>query len=461
VRVGGRGSLPPRFVEAVPPGIFLVPDSALLRSDGGGHVVAVRVYNDYAYGGLMSHVRVGAYEVLAGESSPRAVIIGGLVSFFLAIGIYHFAFWLRRRTAREDLLFALVCVSVSVYGATYAAAVQEAVMPYTNPYRLGLVVLLAGAPAFVALVNRLFGVRNGVRTRAVSLLFAIAAGTAISLPLRLLAEFNQWIDYLLMVGLMVVVVRAWRAVSSVPEHGRVLLVGTVAFSTAFTYDLLSEAGVVPVAELLPGLPSLFWFGFLVFVVCVGVATAGDRALTEVAALVDPLTELSRRHVLDDAMRREAERLRRSGGSLALVMIDLDHFKEVNDVHGHRVGDRVLARVGRLIRSSARNLDLTARFGGEEFAVLLYDTELEGAVSFAERFRRNLAEIEVEVEGGEPVRVTASVGVAVAADLVDPDALMDAADDALYRAKVAGRNRVVSTALEGSTRRAVAGAEVPV
>jgi diguanylate cyclase (GGDEF)-like protein len=448
VRIGGRGRLPPRFVEGVPPGLFLVPDSALARAAGGRHLLAVRVFNDYAYGGLITPVRVGAYDVLAASTSPRAVVIGGLVSFFLAIGIYHFAFWLRRRGARENLLFALVCGSVSVFGATYASAVQQALMPYVNPYRLGLIVLLAGAPAYLALVNRLFALTGGRRTRLVGLLFAVAAGIAMALPLRLLAEFNRWIDYLLMLGLVAVMVRAWRASHHAPAHGRLLLAGTVAFSGALGYDLASEYGFVPVAEILPGVPSLFWIGFLVFVVSVGVATAGQWARTEVAALTDPLTELARRHVLDEALRRETERLRRTGGSIALVLMDLDHFKRINDTHGHPAGDRVLARVGRLLRAGARNLDLPARFGGEEFAVLLYDTDLAGARAFAGRIRATLAELRVEVHGGAEVGVTASYGVAAAADLVDADALLRAADEALYRAKRSGRDRLVAVTLDG-------------
>ena len=446
VRIGGQGRMPPRFVEAVPPGLFLVPDSALARAEDGRHLLAVRVFNDYAYGGLIAPVRIGAYQVLATSGSPRAVVIGGLVSFFLAIGVYHLAFWLRRRDARENLLFAAVCASVSVYGATYASAVQEAVMPFTNPYRLGLVVILAGAPAYVALVNRLFGLRSGAKTHAVTLGFAVAAGAAMSLPLRLLAEFNRGIDFLLFAGLVAVIVRAWRAAPDVPAHGRTLLAGTVAFSGALGYDLASEYGFVPVAELLPGLPSLFWIGFFVFVVAVGVATAGQWARTEVEARVDPLTELPRRHVLDEALLRESERLRRTGGSLALVMLDLDHFKRVNDTHGHPVGDLVLARVGRLLRASARNLDLPARFGGEEFAVLLYDTGLAGASAFAARLREGLAELRVPVPGAAPVRVAASVGIAVGTDLVEPAALLAAADAALYRAKQGGRDRVVAVEL---------------
>jgi diguanylate cyclase (GGDEF)-like protein len=456
VKVDGAGRMPPDFVEGVTPILFLVPDSVLARAVDGRHLVAVRVYNDYAYGGLMMPVRVGRYDVLAARGSPRAVVIGGLVSFFLAIGIYHLAFWFRRRRARENLLFSAVCLCISLYGATYAEAVERLVMPVMNPYRVGLLALLAGGPAYVALVNRLFGLRGGRRTRLVNLAFALVFAVALVLPLRLLAQFNQWIDGALVVGLLLTIARAWKAArpSETPAtpHARTLLVGTAAFSAALAYDLLSEYfAFIPVPRILPGVGGVFWIGFLVFLVAVGTATAGQWALTEVAALVDPLTELSRRHVLEDALRREAGRLKRTGGSLALVMVDLDHFKRINDTHGHRVGDQVLARVGRLLRSSARNLDLPARFGGEEFAVLLYDTEMEGALSFAERFRGNLREMQVPVEGRAAVEVTASMGVAVGSDLVDPEALIEAADRALYRAKSEGRDRLVSVRVEGPDR----------
>ncbi len=455
VRVGTRGRMPPDFVEGVAPYLVFVPDSVLDRAADGRHLVAVRVYNDYAYGGLMTPVVVGSFETLAARRSPRPVVIGGLVSFFLAIGIYHLAFWLRRPASRENLWFALLCGCVCVYGATFASAVDAAVMPFINPYRLGLLALLAGAPAYVALVNSLFGLRGGRRTRLVNLLFAGLFAVAAVLPLGLLAQFNEWIDAGMGLGLLFVVARAWgaaRHTEPATPHARTLLAGTAAFSATFAYDLASEYwAFVPVAQVLPGVPSLFWIGFLVFVVTVGISTAGQWAITEATALMDPMTELSRRLVLEDALRREAGRLRRTGGSMALVMIDLDHFKRINDTYGHRTGDQVLSRVGRLLRSSARNLDLPARFGGEEFAVLLYDTDMPGALSFCERFRENLRGLQVPVAGCAAVQVTASMGVSVGSDLVDPDALVEAADRALYRAKSEGRDRLVSVLVEGPDR----------
>jgi diguanylate cyclase (GGDEF)-like protein len=449
VKIGGRGAFPPHFVEAVDPSLYLVPDS-LLRKSTGPHMLAVRVYNDYAYGGLMGSVKLGRYDVLADRRSPRDMVIGTLVAFFLAIGIYHLAFWIRRRAARENLWFAAVSLAISTYGATFSGTFSKLVLPYTNPYRLGLVALLCGGPFFVALVYALFDLRIRRREKLVSAGFLALAAVSAVLPLGPLAQLNRWIDAALAVGMMAVVLRAFRAASPHRPHARLLVFGTAAFVATFIYDLASEYDFVPVAHLPGGVPSSFWIGFMVFVLAVGIATAGKWALTEVTALVDPLTELSRRHVLQDALRRETDRIRRSGGSLALVMIDLDFFKQVNDAYGHRTGDEVLARVGRLLRSTARNIDLSARFGGEEFAVLLYDSGMDGALAFAERFRANLREMTVPAGGGRTVKVTASLGVAVGSELVDPDALIEAADQALYKAKNQGRDRLVGVQLKAGT-----------
>jgi diguanylate cyclase (GGDEF)-like protein len=440
--VGRGGSFPPRFEEAVDPNLVIIPTSLVMRTPPGGHVVAVRVYNDYAYGGLMGAVKLGRYDVLASQRSPTETVVGALVAFFLAIGVYHLAFFIRRRGARENLHFATLCLLMSLYGATWSGTFSAAVNPYVNEYRLGVMAMALVPAAFFALVYRLFDLRFGRLEWAALAWFGLAAAAAAVLPLGELAQFNRWVDGTFVVAMLLVVARAARVAPSSrgAPHTPLLMLGTVAFVGTVVYDALSEYDYVPVAHVLPGVSCVFWLGFLLFVVSVGIATAGKWALTEVTALTDPLTGLARRHVLEDALRREAARLRRTGGSVALVSIDLDHFKSVNDTWGHRVGDQVLARVGRLLRHSARNIDLAARLGGEEMGVLLFDTSLEGASAFADRFRTNLAELEVPVGTGAVVRVTASCGIAVAADLVDADELMEAADRVLYQAKNEGRDR---------------------
>lgn len=444
-RLGARGSFPPHFTEAVDPSLLLVPPSVLARSTDGRHLVAIRVYNEYSNGGLMSGGRIGAYEALASERSPRDLTVGALVSFFLAIGVYHLAFFARRRGARENLYFALLCVLIAVFGATYAPAFITLVLPYINPYRLGLLALLTAAPIFLALVYTLFGLSTGRRERWAGAGIAVAWAGALFLPLGPLAEANQLVDAALALGLLAVVVRAARVATPGRGHTPLLIAGTAAFALGMIYDLGAEYGWVPLIYPLPDTPGMFWIGFLLFVLAVGIATAGKWAEAEATAMVDPLTELSRRHVFEEVLRRETERLRRSGGSVAVVLIDLDHFKRINDTYGHPVGDRVLARTGRLLRLTARNADVAARLGGEEFAVLLCEAGMDGALSFAGRFRRHLRAMEFEVPGGTE-RITASMGVAVGSWTSEPQELLEAADRMLYRAKNGGRDRLAGITL---------------
>ena len=167
------------------------------------------------------------------------------------------------------------------------------------------------------------------------------------------------------------------------------------------------------------------------------------ARAEYLASTDVLTGLLNRRSLFERLEQETARCRRYGTPLSAVLIDLDHFKRVNDEHGHAAGDAVLKAVGQLIGSSIRELDIAARYGGEELCILLPQTGLEGAMTFAETLRRKLADITFEF-GGVELKVTASFGVAsTEAVQVGGQALIQAADVALYSSKREGRNRVSS------------------
>lgn len=163
------------------------------------------------------------------------------------------------------------------------------------------------------------------------------------------------------------------------------------------------------------------------------------ALAQSRAMTDALTGLPNRWALQDALKRMLAQTARSRGTLGLVLLDLDHFKQLNDTYGHDGGDQALAAVGHALLSELRESDLPTRSGGEEFAVLLPDTGLDGALAVAEQLREAIASIELPFPGAA---LTASFGVAVLPlHAVEPDGLMRAADRALYAAKRAGRNRV--------------------
>lgn len=174
------------------------------------------------------------------------------------------------------------------------------------------------------------------------------------------------------------------------------------------------------------------------------STMADNARLEQLAQTDPLTQLLNRRALTERITAEMERALRYDSTLALLMIDLDHFKRVNDTYGHLVGDDVLRDVAKLLVDTIRVSDIVARYGGEEFLVLLPETDDAGAESFADRIRAAVEEHDFTDGGEHPqLRLTASIGVAMypAARVESVEDLFARADAALYRAKADGRNRV--------------------
>jgi len=158
------------------------------------------------------------------------------------------------------------------------------------------------------------------------------------------------------------------------------------------------------------------------------------------AIRDELTGLYNRRYFDETLAREVARAGRDRTTLALAMLDLDHFKQVNDRRGHVEGDRILAELGRLLLTQTRSADVACRYGGEEFAVVLLGADREVGVRRAEAWRRRFeAERELSGEAG----CTLSAGVAQSRPGERSEELLARADAALYQAKAAGRNRVVA------------------
>ncbi len=173
---------------------------------------------------------------------------------------------------------------------------------------------------------------------------------------------------------------------------------------------------------------------------IGMRRQAEERLALEAAL-DPLTGLYNRRKFFSEAARAFSLAHRHGRPLSVMILDLDHFKDVNDTHGHETGDRVLRALARHCQDQMRAEDILARFGGEEFVALLPDTDREGALVMAERLRRSLGETEVRGEKG-PVRVTASFGVSqLMPGETNLNFILRRADQALYQAKQAGRDQV--------------------
>src|SRR3954471_3809344 len=186
------------------------------------------------------------------------------------------------------------------------------------------------------------------------------------------------------------------------------------------------------------------FGYLAAQAAVSIENVGLHETVQRQAVTDELTGLYNHRRFQEAMEDESERARRFRQDMGLVMLDIDDFKSVNDTYGHQQGDLVLREVARILRESSREIDAPARYGGEELAVVLPGTDLEGAYNLAERVRSGIESLALPLPDGRgTLRVTASLGVASLVHGVgEPRELLARADAALYEAKRSGKNKVV-------------------
>jgi len=219
----------------------------------------------------------------------------------------------------------------------------------------------------------------------------------------------------------------------------------------------------PFGAMLPWLPTsnevfesvwltVLSFEALLFTIAIAfilLAMAKERTeyRHKTAALVDPLTGIANRRAFLQDGEAQLKRQMNDPRPMAVMLLDLDNFKSINDHFGHAVGDRVLQHFAEIGNGSVRRLDLFGRLGGEEFAAMLVDTTRERAIAVAEQIRSSFAEATREVEG-KPVGATVSIGIVISHDaMLDLSALLAQADHALYRAKGNGRNRIEVASIE--------------
>lgn len=227
------------------------------------------------------------------------------------------------------------------------------------------------------------------------------------------------------------------------------ILGYIAYGVLFWQHNFLENAHAWVVPLIFLLSSLFvWFTSTLFL-----RTTSDlrrMALLEEESITDPLLGIYNRRYLDRRLTSEIARAKRYHRPLSVLMIDIDHFKSVNDQYGHQAGDLALSYIGKLLLNTVRGPDVVARYGGEEIVILAPDNGENEATRLAERLREHIAEHELILssEGGgqKSIRLTVSIGVAEMGRAIETaDELIECADRALYRAKACGRNQVASAA----------------
>ena len=217
------------------------------------------------------------------------------------------------------------------------------------------------------------------------------------------------------------------------------------------YGWINRDSYRGLTDLIVPLIFLFSSVFVFLVTSLSLQTALDVkriSRLEHESITDALTGVHNRRYLDRRLEEEVDRALRYYFPLSILLLDIDHFKRINDIYGHQVGDSALSSIGRLISESIRRSDIVARYGGEEFLVIAMHTPVSKTAGLGERLRKevgkNVLVFPDKVDGKEAVHVTVSIGVAGLNETInDSRSLIKSADKALYQAKKAGRNRVVA------------------
>jgi diguanylate cyclase (GGDEF)-like protein len=471
--IGGAGKLPPMPVaEWGEHKVHFVPRE-LIGADGrlelalrvwGGSDTSVSHWGGGPYGGPF---RVGDYrDLLLGnvtENTPSLLLCG----VFLAFGLNHLYLYRRNRQLNLYLWFGLTSINVAVYSLMITQ--WKFLLPMSfqtlKTLEFGSAYLL---PIFALQMTwSLLGMSVRPWMRAYQLGFLVFFVLAILKPWPDTHAVSLNVYQILVIPILFLMpILLWKAMRAGNSEVRTLFLGLIIFGVTCVSDILIDLMRLET-------PRTIHYGFAAVMISMAISVGNrftamlNRLEREVeqhteelreanqqlslAARIDPLTGLlNRRGFMEDG-EREIQRVNRGGESFALVLADIDHFKSINDIHGHDCGDQLLRRMASLFQQRLRDIDIVGRWGGEEFIFVLPETDARGAAVVAEHLRV-AAEAANFQYGGATVPMTVTFGISQHARGDTLEATITRADHALYQGKAAGRNRVIK---DGYTELAVA------
>jgi diguanylate cyclase (GGDEF)-like protein len=384
----------------------------------------------------------GPAPLLLAVERNRDFLYVGTAFLLFGIGFTQVIFWLRRPHAVEHLFIFLFALGMTLFYVNLMHAVRLALEPLVYWVRVYLALAAGSSAAFLYAFRRIFGLEDDRLVLGIAIYHLVLIPFALLLPeWHHLSILSTWfLNPVLLVGATVVLVIAVIQLRRGARQARVLLWGTALLALALFHDVLVDWGLLTTRTTSPW---MILMGSIAFVGSLAMTTAEKFADTESAALYDRLTGLYRREVVLDALAREIRRASRTRQPLAVIMLDVDKFKQINDTLGHQVGDRVLAEIGRRLADAGRAVDWLGRYGGEEFVAVLASTTRAGALQAAERLRSAVSALPIAT-GRTARTITLSAGLAAYEgqdEWPTTEQIIGAADAALYRAKNGGRDRV--------------------
>ena len=441
VKIGGLGGFPPEYrPRTVIPLVAALPPPLQLP---GPHVIAVRVYSEERVGGITSSVLIGPVQELERAAYRPDLPLLSAAVLLIGIGVMQLFFWVRRPWAREHAAIFAVCLSTALFFVWWMPSVRVALEPLTFWLRLYLASAAAAAASYCYAFRKIFVLERSDRwVRVLAIVFLLQVPVFLTVPgwSAMASLASLLLNPTLLIAALFTLALAVTQMREGTRHARTLLWGTLLLTVTLVHDIFTNWGLIAVR---PSFPWLTVLGSVGFVASLSLTTAEKFVESETAALYDRLTGLYRREVVLDALSREIRRASRVKQPLAVIMLDVDRFKQLNDTLGHQGGDKVLAEIGRRMADAGRVVDWLGRYGGEEFIAVLAATDKDGARLAAERLRAAVSALPIAT-GRTARTVTLSAGVAAyegGGDWPTTEQLIGAADGALYKAKNAGRNRV--------------------
>jgi diguanylate cyclase (GGDEF)-like protein len=351
---------------------------------------------------------------------------------YLLFGVIHLDLWFRRRDRLGHLWLAAACASALLVDITGIVQRRSSFEPNPVLDALNLLGVACATVSLFELVSTFRRKPSGRVARSAEvillLLAPVAGGVFSSLTPAVVAGCG-----LLLVWAMI---RAIRAARRGDRESAMVARGFMVLTLCLIGDILHELKILPLPG---GLPIV---GFIVLFLASARSLNERFEEEEAASRTDSLTGLLNRRGFLESGDGAIVRARRSGKPLCVIIADIDHFKAVNDAYGHAAGDAALKQLAAALRSSVRAQDAVARWGGEEFILLLPETGRVGAAKVAEALRATVAELPISYEG-KSIALTLSLGVAEHDPIRNFEETIGVADAALYRAKEQGRNRVAA------------------
>ncbi|MCZ6828176.1 MAG: GGDEF domain-containing protein, partial [Gammaproteobacteria bacterium] len=465
VLLGGVGKLPPN-PEMVYDRYHTFPIPRAALDEEGRVNLAVRVwrhqlrYGKSSAGAFEGPFLVGTVFDLTSAKGFDQLSLLVLSSLYLVFGIYHLYLYRRNPQLRQYLWFGLLTVGFGLYAFLVSQWKHFLEVPFLLLKKIEYGVLYTMPAVGMEMIWSLLGFRPQRWARLYQLSFPVLAAVAVLVPgySILFLTLTPWQVWALPGMLAVLVQIIWYSQgypSPARTEARTVLIGTVIFVLTAMNDILVEQGLLEMPRLVP-------LGFAAVLISMAVSLANrftlmfsnlearvnerTQELIEAnvrlreAARGDVLTGLLNRRGFSERADEEMVRARRNRCGFVLVMADIDRFKAFNDKFGHACGDFVLEQVAGLLREQLRDVDVIARWGGEEFILLLPETSLQGGAVVAEKLRASVATHRFEYEDRE-LHLTLTFGVAEFYGEMEFDDCLALADRALYCGKTAGRNVV--------------------